>query len=215
MSSQWDDVAHVFIDQRSNIGARTVRTWAESLTDNSSVIDIGCGSGKPITQVLLDCNLNVFAIDSSPQMVAAFSGNFPDVPVACETLESSAFFGRKFDAALAWGLLFLLRPDVQRIGIQRIAHALNEGGRFLFTSPLQICTWDDISTGITSQSLGAEAYKLVLRDAGMSVVNEFEDEGGNHYYDAIKQRRQHNQHYSNGVSHYSSQPSRSRMMRSP
>ena len=37
-----------------------------------------------------------------------------------------------------------------------------------------------------SQSLGAEMYERLLRDAGMLLVGEEEDEGENHYYFAIK-----------------------------
>lgn len=30
----------------------------------------------------------------------------------------------------------------------------------------------------------AEAYKGVLADAGLALVSEYRDEGGNHYYDS-------------------------------
>ena len=39
-----------------------------------------------------------------------------------------------------------------------------------------------------SQSLGAQTYERLLRDAGLTWVGEAEDEGGNHYY--FVERRQ-------------------------
>jgi hypothetical protein len=39
-------------------------------------------------------------------------------------------------------------------------------------------------TGRQSQSLGDEAYRKALADAGLTVVVEYVDEGENHYYDA-------------------------------
>jgi hypothetical protein len=55
---------------------------------------------------------------------------------------------------MAVGLLFLLSEDSQRDLIRRVGLALNSGGRFLFTSPAQCCTWTDILTGRESLSLG-------------------------------------------------------------
>ena len=61
------------------------------------------------------------------------------------------------------------------------------GGRFLFTSPAQSCTWTDILTGRESLSLGADAYKAIIADAGLTLVGEHSDEGDNHYYDTCRQ----------------------------
>jgi len=46
-------------------------------------------------------------------------------------------------------------------------------------------------TGEPSRSLGAEAYRESLSAVGLFVTREFEDEGENHYYDAVKQGRYH------------------------
>ena len=39
-------------------------------------------------------------------------------------------------------------------------------------------------TGLESVSLGAAEYQAVLLEAGLTLVNEYVDEGENHYYDA-------------------------------
>ena len=70
--------------------------------------------------------------------------------------------------------------------IQRVARALVPGGRFLFTAPVQTCTWDDLSTGRLSESLGFAAYINELSKAGLTLLAEYVDEGDNHYYDAVK-----------------------------
>jgi 2-polyprenyl-3-methyl-5-hydroxy-6-metoxy-1,4-benzoquinol methylase len=45
------------------------------------VLDLGCGSGLPITRVLVDEGLDVHALDGAPSMVAASRRNQPQVPV--------------------------------------------------------------------------------------------------------------------------------------
>ena len=139
-SNGYEGVAAEFLASRGRasstaIGTRAVRDWARSLPRGAAVIDLGCGSGVPITEVLVSEGLSVFAVDAAPSLVRAFRRNFPEIPVACESVEDSLFFDRKFDGVLAWGLMFLLHPEEQRRLIHRIGHRLVPGGRLLFTSP--------------------------------------------------------------------------------
>jgi len=169
------------------VGTSHVRAWTQTLSPRAEVLDLGCGSGFPITKVLIDAGLRVSAVDASPTLVAAFRHNFPDIPVACETVEESTFFGRTFEATLAWGLWFLLPVAVQQELPRRLATILRPSGRLLMTAPAQPLTWLDGMTGEQSHSLGAETYRQLLKEAGFLVVREYEDEGENHYYDAVKE----------------------------
>jgi hypothetical protein len=82
--------------------------------------------------------------------------------------------------------MFLLSPEDQQRLIQRIADILVPGGRLLFTSPAEPMAWNDAMTGLESRSLGAEEYRRQLSAVGLSVTSEYEDEGENHYFDALK-----------------------------
>jgi SAM-dependent methyltransferase len=188
-SNGYEAVADVFIARRGKrptsgdaIGETIVRAWAEGLPTGATGLDLGSGPGEPSTRILREAGLTTYAIDASPKMVAAFRQRFPDVQVECNGVEASDFFGREFDAVLAWGLLFLLEPTVQAQVIQKVARTLTSGGRFLFTAPRQPLEWLDAMTGQRSYSLGAETYEQLLGAAGLSWVGEAEDEGENHYY---------------------------------
>ncbi|MGE5926925.1 MAG: methyltransferase domain-containing protein [Gemmatimonadota bacterium] len=187
-SRGYERVAADFAASRNpGIGVATVRAWARSLGRGSAVLDLGCGTGVPVTRALLDEGLSPFAIDASPAMVSAFRENFPGVPVACEPAESSAFFGRRFQGIIAVGLVFLLRPAEQEAIIRRAAAALERGGSLLFTAPESSCIWHDALTGLESVSLGATVYRERLAAAGLTVVAEHDDEGDNHYYESRKE----------------------------
>ena len=168
------------------IGVKEVRKWAGTLAHGSSVIDLGCGPGFPITVVLVEEGLKVFGVDASPSFVAAFQRNLPRIPVTCEAVQESRLFDRTFDAVLAWGLMFLLHAEDQHRLIERFAEILVPGGRLLFTSTAKPAAWNDAMTGLESRSLGAEQYRELLGAVGMSVAKEYEDEGENHYFDARK-----------------------------
>lgn len=187
-SGGYDALAREFMHRRDPaIGVATVRQWARELPSGGAVLDLGCGHGVPISHALIQDGFQVYGIDASPAMVAAFHERFPRAPVACEAVEHSRFFGRTFDGVVAWGLLFLLAPETQPALIRRVASALEPGGRFLFTAAAQACTWTDMLTGRPSVSLGSDVYRATLTAAGLAPVGEYQDEGGNHYYDARKE----------------------------
>ena len=185
-SHGWDAVADAFMATRSDVGADIVRHWAQQLPSGAAVVDIGCGFGEPDTRTLAEAGHEVWGIDASPTLVAEYRRRFPDCPVACEAAEASDLFGRSFDGAVAVGLMFLLTEADQYRLTQRVARALRSGGRFLFSAPRQACEWTDVLTGRLSRSLGEEAYQRALDAAGLALMSQSTDAGGNHYFDAVK-----------------------------
>lgn len=189
-SHGWEQVADAFIAarDRSAIGVDVVRAWARDLPRGATILDLGCGTGVPIAQALIEDGFNVYGVDASPTLLAEFQRRLPQMRAACEPVETSAFFGRRFDGVVAVGLVFLLPADVQRSLIFRVASALDPGGRFLFTAPAQACAWADLMTGRESRSLGADAYVGLLAEAGLALAGNATDEGGNYYFHAVKPR---------------------------
>jgi len=185
-SNGYDDISKLYLQQRGNIGAATVSTWAKSFSPGATVMDVGCGTGMPVTKILLEAGLHVFAIDASPNMITIVNQQFPEVTTACEAAEESLFFQRLFDGIIAVGLIFLLPEESQRTLIAKMVAALQPGGTLLFTAPLEKVMWEDILTGRPSRSLGAKEYSALLSAAGISVIKEFEDEGGNNYFYGVK-----------------------------
>ncbi|WP_263349799.1 class I SAM-dependent methyltransferase [Acidicapsa acidisoli] len=195
LSNGYESVSEEFLARRGNgrnrsdaIGAKEVRKWAKTLPRGSSVIDLGCGPGFPITVVLIEEGLQVFGVDAAPSFVAAFKRNLPGTPIVCESVLESSFFDRTFDGVLSIGLMFLLRAEEQRRLIRRFADLLVPGGRLLFTATAKPHAWADAMTGLESISLGADEYRKLLGAAGISVTEEYEDVGGNHYFDAFKEK---------------------------
>jgi SAM-dependent methyltransferase len=189
-SNGYEEIAPIFIAGRgravSGVGALEVAEWAKTLPEGATVLDLGCGTGVPISQVLLERGCKVHGVDASPSMVAAFRTRFPEAPVQCAAVECSDFFGRFFDGVVSWGLFFLLDPAVQRGLITKIAAILPSGGRLLFTSPSEICSWQDAMTGRLSVSLGRAAYEKALEEEGLSLVGTRRGVGDNFYYFAQK-----------------------------
>lgn len=192
-SNGYDAIANLYIAGRGSrprvgdsVGAAVIKAWARSFPRGATVLDLGSGPGEPSTRILQEAGLTIYAVDASPTMVAAFRERFPGVSIERNTAEASEFFHRTFNGVLAWGLLFLLEPAAQALVIEKVGRALEPRGRFLFTAPREPVEWPDAMTGRPSRSLGAPTYEHLLREAGLTLVGDAEDEGDNHYYFAEK-----------------------------
>ena len=171
---------------RSRVGVEIVQSWARSLPSGSTVVDIACGGGYPITQVLVDAGLAVWAIDASPTLLRQFRLRFPTIPTQCASALDSDYFGRTFEAAISIGLVFLLHEDEQLAFLHRVSEILVPRARFLFTAPVETGTWQDVTTGLECWSLGRIAYTRALEHVGFRMIRTHVDEGANNYYEAEK-----------------------------
>jgi 2-polyprenyl-3-methyl-5-hydroxy-6-metoxy-1,4-benzoquinol methylase len=179
----WNTAAKDFIARRSPvIGVAEVSNWAAAIPAGGSILDLGCGHGFPVASALVKLGFNVYGIDASTEMAQEFQRVLPTAHMRCEAVEQSSYFGRQFDAAIAIGLIFLLSEQSQRQVLTRLSAAVRPAGALLFTAPAQAVSWPDSLTGQQSLSLGREAYIALLESCGFELADEFDDEGGNHYY---------------------------------
>lgn len=189
-SNGYERIAPTFINTRgqnhTGVGVGVVAEWSKTLPVGATVLDVGCGPGVPISETLIERGFYVYGVDASPSMVAAFKDRFPTTPVQCAAVEDSDLFGRMFDGAVAWGLMFLLEAETQRQLLAKVAASLLSGGKMLFTAPSDACSWLDALTGQPSISLGLDEYRSALEASGMLLIGTQWDEGKNHYYFARK-----------------------------
>ena len=171
---------------RSRVGVELIEHWARSLPFGTPIVEIACGGGYPITQVLVDSGLAVWAIDTSPTLLRQFRLRFPTIPTQCASALNSTYFGRTFEAVISIGLLSFLHEDEQLALLDRVSEILEPGGRFLFTAPIEMGTWRDVTTGLDCWSLGRIGYTRALERLGFRMIRTHVDEGENNYYDAEK-----------------------------
>ena len=170
----------------SSVGLATIWAWANSLENKVEILELGCGAGVPVTSTLVDAGHDVWAVDSSPTLLAHFRTRFPGIPVECARVQDSRLFDRKFDAVVAIGLMFLLSAKDQLDLIRRVSLAMRREGRFLFTAPVEAGAWTDATTGHMCNSLGRKRYEASMTAAGLKVSASYQDEGLNHYFSAEK-----------------------------
>ncbi|MCU0424072.1 MAG: class I SAM-dependent methyltransferase [Candidatus Kapabacteria bacterium] len=176
--------------QYSAVGLAELDDLLERLPKGASVLDVGCGTGKPITEAILlhPESFQVFGVDSSEIMLEELRTNFPNVPVQCAQIQEFDYFGRTFDAVVSWGMMFHLSPEEQRSVIRNITSHLAPRGLFLFTSGKEAGMRLGMMYSEEFQyfSLGAEEYRKVLEASNCELLKEHFDIGENYYYLAKK-----------------------------
>ena len=104
-------------DRDRHSGAWNDKLWHDrfigSLHPGAAVLDLGCGSGRPVAQHMAERGLRVTGVDSSPTMIALCRERLPDHEWLVADMRDLSL-GRRFDGVLAWDSFFHLDHDDQR-----------------------------------------------------------------------------------------------------
>lgn len=103
------------------------------LPERGSVLDIGCGTGEPITRYLIGKDLAATGVDAAASMISTCRTRFPDHDWIVADMRTLSL-GRRFDGLLAWDSFFHLRPEDQRSMFAVFAAHAAVGSALMFTS---------------------------------------------------------------------------------
>jgi SAM-dependent methyltransferase len=142
---------------------------------NAHVLDIGCGAGVPIAQVLAE-HAHVTGVDISPEQIRRARANAPAGEFIEGDIMALDFAPASFDAAVAYYSLFHLPREEHAAFFRRLHGWLRPGGHALLTVSGQAepaYTEDDFF-GVTMywSNWGLEDYVAMLGDAGFTVLGQ-------------------------------------------
>lgn len=158
--------AHPFIEQR------WFDAFARLLPKGGSVLDLGCGSGKPVVHFLIENGFNVTGVDSSPTMISLCKERLPDQEWIIADMRSLAL-GKRFDGILAWDSFFHLSHDNQRKMFGIFAAHGAPSAALMFTSGPEHAEAIGEYKGdpLYHASLARDDYEGLLTAHGFSVVS--------------------------------------------
>ncbi len=149
----------------------------------ADILDIGCGSGKPIANYFVEQGHQVTGVDSSAAMIALCRQRFPTHQWQVADMRQLAL-GQKFDGILAWDSFFHLTRADQRGMFALFEQHAKPNAALMFTSGPANGEAIGEFNGETlyHASLAPEEYRQLLADHGFSLVkNVVEDpECGGH-----------------------------------
>ena len=175
-SSDW-------IADRGTVLTDADRAWLDRFTAGFSpgdtILDVGCGSGRPIAAALLERGFRVTGIDASARLIAhaaadLSSGRFVQADMR------SLDLGQTFAGVLAWHSLFHLSPEDQRRTLPRLLAHCAPRATIMFTSgpALGSLVGDWRGEPLYHGSLNPQDYEAALSEAGFSVASAASADGG-------------------------------------
>ena len=149
------------------------RAWLDQLAlpSESRVLDLGCGSGKPLADYFLAQGAALVGVDFAPAMIELACQHYPDADWIVADMTALPDLG-VFDAIVSWDGFFHLSPEQQRASLPRILTLLKPRGRLLLTVGPGAGEVDGRVEGeqVYHASLSIKEYCDFLEQAGMSLV---------------------------------------------
>jgi len=129
--------AHEWVSDRSRQPVFIEQAWLDRfcalIKPRGTVLDLGCGPGKPMAAYLLAQGFDICGVDSSPTMISLAQGNFPEREWIVADMRALSL-GRTVDGVMAWDSFFHLSYDDQRQMFPIFRAHAKPGAPLLFTS---------------------------------------------------------------------------------
>lgn len=140
-------------------------------TGKLRVLDLGCGSGRPMGSYLADRGTRITAVDATSTMTALYAKNVPQADVVQADMRGLTL-DQEFDAILAWDSFFHLSVDDQKDMFAIFAAHAAPRAALMFTSGHMAgeAIGQVADEPIYHASLDPDAYRALLKDAGFSVL---------------------------------------------
>ena len=151
------------------------KAWLERLISvvpaQSSILDVGCGTGEPIAAYLIECGFSVTGVDGSPAMIEIARSRFAEINWIVTDMRNLAL-KMKYHGIVGWDSFFHLDPDEQRSTLQLFCEHLYPGGAILLTVGHDAGEVLGTVEGerVYHSSLDPEEYRHVLYSAGFNNV---------------------------------------------
>jgi trans-aconitate methyltransferase len=128
IAARWDAARTALVENE----AKYLAHFTVALRPNARVIDLGCGTGRPVAERLVELGHRVVGVDQSEGMLALARARMPSQTWVCASLETFVPDGA-FDGAMAWDALFHIARDHHADIIARVRAALVPGSPFALT----------------------------------------------------------------------------------
>ncbi len=133
---------------------RYVDRVLEGLPPQAEVLDLGCGTGEPIARHIIDRGFRVVGVDQSQKLLEIAHAVIPEAQlIHADMLDVQ--FTKTFAAAIAWDSVFHVSRQHHAAIYQKLADALDAGGRLLLSvGGSGADSLDSLERGITSEMFG-------------------------------------------------------------
>ena len=140
--------------------------------EQAYILDLGCGTGRPISQYFIEQGHQITGVDFSPNMLKIAQNSFPEQNWVVGDIRNISL-KQKYDGIISWNGFFHLTQVEQCHALPVIIDHLKPMGILLMTIGHEK---GDVTGKVNGQlvyhsSLSIEEYTYILEDNNMRLVN--------------------------------------------
>lgn len=129
VAGEWDEV------RSGRVVDHCIEEFCALLPEHAHILDVGCGTGKPIARYCCDRGFQVTGIDISGKMLEIAGENVPEASLHHVGLLDFQTEER-FDGVIGFDSVFHIEHEKQRLIYPKVNSLLRKGGVFIFTAGL-------------------------------------------------------------------------------
>ncbi len=168
----YDRCAELYARQRGKVPSE-LNDLISLVPPAAHMLDIGCGSGKPVSAFLAR-RWHVTGVDLSAEQVRLAKKNVPTGDFIKGDILAQTFAESSFDAVICLYMVFHLPSLVHRKLFEQIAEWIKPGG-YLFVTVTEVAeeTVDEFwGVPMYWSSLSRKEYEKLLQDVGFELVKD-------------------------------------------
>jgi SAM-dependent methyltransferase len=128
IAAQWDAARVSFYGRE----AEYLDTFLAGLPPSSAILDLGCGTGRPMAERVIARGHRVTGIDQSEELLAIARARLPQARWIFSSLETYPF-DECYDGMICWDTLFHIERSHHEPILSRISQCLAPRGRLMLT----------------------------------------------------------------------------------
>ncbi|KAI0403723.1 methyltransferase [Xylaria palmicola] len=162
-----------WVESQNSPRERYARKLLEALPPSPSILELGCGPGVPILQLLLDQGARVVANDISRKQIEMAKARFPQAELVAGDMTALTFEPESFHGAISFYTLFHLPRSKLRDMLTKIHSWLKPNGVFVLN--LAVVDEEEIhgeffGYGMFWSSYDVDGNQALLREIGFDLL---------------------------------------------
>lgn len=181
----YDQVAQQYLDGRDCLkSGKYIQQLLKNLPKKSTVLDLGCGAGVPVDDILLKAGHEVIGLDISQAQIKLARRQCPGGQYGVRDIEDLAIGEYQVQAVISFYAIFHVPRARQAMMFKTIASFLPRGGLLLVTMGDREFEGEHSLHGVPmwSSQYGTVKNRQMIEAAGFEVlVDEIDKSGGEHH----------------------------------
>lgn len=177
----YDKIAGTYLANRDRLkSGKYVQQLLKYLPKNSMVLDLGCGAGVPVDDVLLKGGHDVIGIDISSEQIKLARKNCPRGQFMVGDIQDLQMGEYQVDAVISFYTIFHVPREKQSELLKKMASFLPKGGMLLITMGDREFEGEHVLHGepIWSSQFGTAKNRQMVESAGFKIITDEIDTSG-------------------------------------